>query len=308
VETPACSLDFTIGGKRIFRWVLRCPQRSCFADLALSEVERRLEGESDQTLEEGLLRAVTVDRQWPLLQSRKGFLLYIVSRYPRYLTRFEGSFEAFLASLSGRTRGTLRRKVRRFAAVSPGEQIDWRRYESADEITHFMQLAVPLARETYQARLFDGALPDSRNFEAEAMALAAAGKLRAYLLFLEGKPVAYLYTPRHGNAWHYAFLGYDEASASLSPGIVLQYLVHEYLFAEEKGGLFDFTEGEGGHKALFANECVPCCDLLVLRGSPCKQLLIRAHLFWNRTVEYLRFLAERAGVKARLRRWLRRQR
>ena len=69
--------------------------------------------------------------------------------------------------------------------------------------------------------------------------------MRAFLLFLAGEPVAYLYLPVSGRTLIYAYLGYDAEHAHLSPGTVLQMAALENLFAEKRFAYFDFTEGEG---------------------------------------------------------------
>jgi hypothetical protein len=48
---------------------------------------------------------------------------------------------------------------------------------------------------------------------------------------------------------------------------VLQLEAMRELMAERKFRLFDFTEGEGQHKRLFATGGVDCVDLLLMRPT-----------------------------------------
>ena len=95
--------------------------------------------------------------------------------------------------------------------------------------------------------------------------LAARDQVRAWLLFVDGRPVSYLYAPAEGDTLIYAYLGYDPDFAEYSPGTVLQLEAMRQLMEERRFRLFDFTEGEGQHKRLFATDGVECVDLLLVR-------------------------------------------
>lgn len=186
-----------------------------------------------------------------------------VQHYRRHFIAMQGGFEDYLANFSGKTRSTLRRKRRRFEKADGGE-LDLRCYRSEGEIAEFLSLATPLARKTYQARLLDAALPDDAESQREIRGATARDAVRAFLLFLQGEPVAYLYLPVEGTVLIYAYLGYDPAHADLSPGTVLQMGALEHLFAEQRFTHFDFTEGDGAHKALFGTDSLPCSSFVLL--------------------------------------------
>ncbi|MGZ8346377.1 MAG: GNAT family N-acetyltransferase, partial [Allosphingosinicella sp.] len=92
-------------------------------------------------------------------------------------------------------------------------------------------------------------------------------QLRGWLLFVEGRPVSYLYAPAEGETLVYAHLGYEPEFAEYSPGTVLQMEAMRQLMAERRFRLFDFTEGEGQHKRQFATDGVDCVDLMLLRPT-----------------------------------------
>ena len=58
---------------------------------------------------------------------------------------------------------------------------------------------------------------------------------------------------------------------------MLQVLALKALFAEQQFTTFDFTEGEGQHKEIFATEDRLCGDVYVLRRSFKPVLLIVLH-------------------------------
>lgn len=278
-------LKFTIASRVLLSKKLKVIRFGAFGRASFSDFHDLLPPSSAGDLDGYLIQSIEVSRDFKNeISVRDGRLVYVLEIFPRYLTHIDGTFEDFLALMSAKTRSTLRRKVRRFSELSDNLQIDWRTYETPVEIEEFFTQALPLAQVTYQARLFDGALPSADSFRQQALKMAGKGELRAYLLFLNSKPVAYLYTPLKGGVFIYAYLGYNREVAKLSPGIVLQYLVLEKIFSDKSAEYFDFTEGGGSHKALFATESKNCCNVLYLENTLRNRLLFTMHRLWNQGV------------------------
>ncbi len=123
---------------------------------------------------------------------------------------------------------------------------------------------------------------------------------------MNGHPAAYLYLPVIGDTLHYDFLGYDAAHARLSPGTVLQIQALEELMAERRFRWFDFTSGDGAHKKLFATGSIACSTLVMLRGGWRNRLTLAAGAGIDAAVGRAGNLADRWGVRARLKALLRR--
>lgn len=222
-----------------------------------------------------LVTSLPAAREAELLAGCAGLVGRVRQRYARRYAELGTDFDAYLAGFSAKSRSTLRRKLRRFAELSGGT-IDLRGYRSPAEIEEFHALARDLSRKTYQERLLDAGLPEGEEALAAMRALAARDAVRAWLLFLEDKPVAYLYAPAEGSTLIYAHLGYDPAVASHSPGTVLQLEAMRELIAEGRFRRFDFTEGDGQHKRQFATGAVECVDLLLLKPSLSNRMLLAA--------------------------------
>ncbi|MBD59605.1 MAG: GNAT family N-acetyltransferase [Citromicrobium sp.] len=224
--------------------------------------------------------------------------------FRRHYIAMDGTFEDYLARFSGKTRSTLKRKAKKFAKADGGE-LDVRAYTTQDEVARFLSLALPLSEKTYQARLLDAGLPDSDTARATMLEDADAGNMRCFLLFLDREPVAYLSLPVHGQTLVYAHLGYDPAHAALSPGTVLQMEALRMLFAEDRFRFFDFTEGDGAHKALFGTHSIECCSFLLLRRTLANRALLRARDGFDAVVERAKALLRRSASLASARRLLR---
>ena len=129
--------------------------------------------------------------------------------------------------------------------------------------------------------------------------------MRCFLLFLAGEPVAYLALPVRGQTLVYAHLGYDPAHAALSPGTVLQMEALRMLFAEERFRYFDFTEGEGAHKALFGTDSVACRSFILLRSTLANRLLLAARNGFDAAVAWAKTRLQGQGALASARKFLR---
>ncbi|RJF85456.1 GNAT family N-acetyltransferase [Sphingomonas cavernae] len=197
-----------------------------------------------------------------------GSAMMVRQRYSRRYADLAGGFDAYFAAMSSNARSALKRKAKKLDGAAT---IAVRSYRSADEIAVFHALALPLSRKTYQDRLLGAGLPAD---PAEMLRLAAADRARAWLLFADGAPIAYLYTPAEGDTLIYAFLGYDPDWAEYSPGVVLQVEAMKTVFAEARFRRFDFTEGDGQHKRQFATGAVDCVDVLLLRPGLANRALV----------------------------------
>ncbi|MFS0736525.1 GNAT family N-acetyltransferase [Sphingomonas sp. 1P06PA] len=221
-------------------------------------------------------------------------------RYTRRYADLAQGFDAYLASFSSKSRSTLLRKSRRFAERSGGA-LDVRAYRTPAEVGEFHRLARQVSALSYQEKLLDAGLPDGNAARAELGRLAAADRVRAFLLFLDGRPVSYLHLPANDDVLVYAHLGFDPAVSDLSPGGVLQLEALRLLMQEGRFVALDFTEGEGQHKRQFATGGVACADLLLLKPGILNRIAGDGLIAFDRAVAR----AKVALDSPQLRRWSR---
>ncbi|MCL2767252.1 MAG: GNAT family N-acetyltransferase [Synergistaceae bacterium] len=244
------------------------------------------------------------DGKQPRLCYVEGCLRYARSIYDRYYIDLSGSFEDYCRKFSSKTRSSLSRKVRKFRDASDGV-LDFREYHTPQQLEEFYPIARRLSACGYQERLLHLGLPSSSEFQAEMRRLAQADSVRAYLLFSRDKPAAYLYSPIRNGIVMYDHLGYDQAMAGLSPGTVLQYLALEKLFGEHRWRLFDFTEGEGAHKALFSTGNVRCADLYYFRPTLRNKSWVILHAGMESLSRGIVSALDKTGFKSRIKRFFR---
>lgn len=214
------------------------------------------------------------------------------------------TFEDYLAQFSGKTRSTLRRKARKLA-TELGGAYRTTEHRTVEEIEHFLDVALPLSAKTYQTRLLGAGLPDTPKARAIMLEAAERNEMRAFLLHGAGGPIAYLSLPVGGRTLIYAHLGYDPDWSRFSPGTVLQMEALERLFAEERYDFFDFTEGEGAHKAMFGTHSAACSSFVMLEPTLTNRALLGARAGFDATIAQAKSLAQRSGALARVRSALR---
>lgn len=293
-EAQPVRLKFEIGARTLLavrRSLVRVPltlaEARSGAVPALPPLGRGADGYSVTSLPE--------DRMGALAAAAGGMLPFVRQRYTRHHLDFAGGFDAWLAGLSSNARQGLKRKAKKIAGASGG-QLDVRRFRTEEELAAFHPVARAISATTYQERLLGSGLPDGADFLEAMHALAAADRVRAWLLYIAGEPAAYLYCPIHGDTVIYAFVGHDPRFNDWSPGAVLQLEAMQDLFGEERFTAFDFTEGEGQHKRQFATGGVACVDLLLLRPTLGNRVTIAALGGFNCTVAAAKRAVQGAGL------------
>lgn len=230
----------------------------------------------------------------PQVETASGMRPFVRQSYARHFASLDQDFETYLSGLSARSRSNLKRKRRKLEERSGGE-LDVRLYTSPARMDEFYGHARTVSALTYQERLLDAGLPGGALEKMHA--LAQQDSVRCWLLFVDGRPVSYLYAPARGECLLYAYLGYDPAFAELSPGTVLQLEAMRMLMEERRFRWFDFTEGDGQHKRQFATGSIDSVDLLLLRASLANVAAARALNGFDRGVAFAKRVVDRFGLQ-----------
>jgi CelD/BcsL family acetyltransferase involved in cellulose biosynthesis len=305
IETST-SLKFRLGEITLFSVDFPClALQAHFTTLTSEPMDASPPFESfSRGVEALMMQGHPIKEALPVLTRLASAIRYVPSQYRNHYTNLRMPFEVYLKQLSGKSRSTLVRKVRKFAELSGGT-IAWREFARPDELQQFHAFARDISRKTYQERLLDAGLPEDAEFVAHIQKLAETGQMRGYVLFLHGKPVAYISCPIVQGVLLYQHVGYDPEYRDISPGTVLQYIVLERLMSEGTHTMFDFTEGEGQHKKLFATDSLLCANIFYFRPTLRNRMLLRLHVWMGAFSEKGGNLLDRLGLKARIKRLLR---
>jgi hypothetical protein len=298
-------LRFRVGYFTI--WRLRLTLMACgispsvkktrLEDLLLDELPKGVHGY--------LITGFPAPEPRPTLTKVDEFYAYTSLQYTRYFVMLQTSFEEYSAGFKGKTRSTIRRKIKKFAEHNGGEQ-DFRIYKLPEEIDEFFDLALFLSATTYQERLLNAGLPSGTDYREQLRRKAMADEFRGYILFHESKPVSYMLLNASGSVLSYDHLGFDPSYSKWSVGTVLHWLAFEDLFSEQRFDLLDFTEGEGQHKQQFSTDSSRCATVYLLRRTPANYAIVRTHAFCVWLSKTAVRVSARLGIKQKIRVFLRR--
>lgn len=294
------TIGFDVAGRRLGRMILPLWRRSLTLEEAMAdhcpELPRLVAAAQGYKL-----RALPEQHAAELLCDRR-YLPLLRQRYERSYVDLQAGYEGWVAGLSGNTRQTLRRKHRKLAQYCGGN-VDVRVYRTPAEMEEFFPRARAISAASYQERLLASGLPE--NSLPVMLELAKHDMVRGFLLWIDGKPAAYLYAPAQGDTLLYAYLGYDERQAAHSPGSVLQLEALRLLMEEGRFRWFDFAEGGGQHKQSFASGTIASVDLLLLRPTVRNRLILWSLAAFDRAVATMRDVVDRLGLRG-LRKLIRR--
>jgi hypothetical protein len=299
--TAAIALPFRIGARTVWQVRRRLLRVTVPLDRAMTgEVPPLPPSNGDGYL----IASLPADALTPLLATQPRLKPFIRQRYRRFYAELDRGFDHWLGTLSSKSRSTLKRKVKKLIERSGGT-LDLRCYRTPGEAEEFYQHARAVSALTYQERLLRSGLPEGEQAVGAMRALAGRDAMRGWILFLEGRPIAYLYAPADGPTLIYAHLGYDPDFSDLSPGSVLQFEAMRELMEEGRFRLFDFTEGEGQHKRLFSTGGVECVDLLLLEPTPANLLAGWSLSAFDGGIEAAKALLKRLKLESLARRFRR---
>ncbi|MGI9509490.1 MAG: GNAT family N-acetyltransferase [Geminicoccaceae bacterium] len=233
-----------------------------------------------------------------------GMFAYPFYSYDRCWVATEGDFETYLASFSKTSRKGLKRRVKQLASMSGGA-LDIRHFANADVMDGFHSDARTVSAKTFQEKLMNDGLPAADAFRRYLGEMAEIDECYGSILYLDGKPISYLYCERQGPGWLAVYGGFDPAFAKLSPGTVHLFSLLEQAFGDPDCELFDFGPGRSDYKRFFATDSAPSADVLILRNTLKNRLFVIAHRMLGKVAKCGVAIAEGLQLKTLLRQKIR---
>lgn len=237
---------------------------------------------------------------------RRLLMLRLGGEFEHQFIKLPVSFQDYEAQIGSHARKHLRYAHKRLAKDVSGD-LRVARFTDIDRVPDFVTDAQKISERTYQWRLLGFGLRDAEGLSGELAFAAQNGWLRSYILYCRGEPAAFMLGYRYRHAYHYIDVGYDPAWAKWSVGSILQMEVLKDLLAgPNPPQIFDFSIGFGDHKARFGNTSRPEINLLLMKSSPRNALLATAYTAIAAIDRLVGKWAAVLGIKARIKRWLRR--
>ena len=251
-----------------------------------------------------LVRSHPIGNKLPRLRVRQNYIRYAAAQYRRFHIDLDGSFDEYMKRFSSQRRNHLKRLVKHFTTFSGG-QIKWREYKFSEEMREFHQQAREISRKTYQENLADAGMPDGGAFVDELCRLAAQDRVRGYVLFDQGKPIAYQYCPIVEDTLICDRIGYDPDYRQHAPGNILFLLIIEHAFLVRRCRRFDLGRGEFPYKETLSSGHLFCADIYYFRPTFSNALLVVSHSTLNSLWRVCAFLLDRVRLRTRLKKLIR---
>lgn len=211
---------------------------------------------------------------------------------PHHTIELPATFEEYLAKFSGKTRKTLRRRVKALAAHGGGA-LELKRIESADQVEFFVTAAAQVAPRSWQHSCIGSRIADDAPTRARLRDLAQRGLLRCYVLVCGGTPHAFSLGYQFRGVHYDVEAVHDRFVARYSPGTVMLCLMLQDLIADGRLRRYDFGTGDSGFKRQFGNARFEDAAVLLLRRSVGHRFLQYGHRVFTASVGSARRLLRR---------------
>lgn len=251
--------------------------------------------------EESALRAALSALPWPTRTLRLGR-----NDSVRWLIDLPGSFDAYLGSLPPKERKNLGWKMRK---VEKDFEVRVETFTDTSDLERFLEEGERISRQTYQWNVGQQLRNDKATLDRFRM-LAEQGRLRCYLLLLDGTPRAFARGISYGGIFHEETPGFDPDFAKYSIGTIMLLRVLQDLIENSTSKVYDFGTGGdwSGFKSRFGNRSLVCNSYYVLNTvRPRAVLLLTGHTalngMKNLTARVIRNEAVRDRIRRRLRKY-----
>jgi ribosomal protein S18 acetylase RimI-like enzyme len=184
----------------------------------------------------------------------------------RWLIELPPTLDEYLGSLTSSTRKNVRRTACRVEKEF-GDRLTLRIFREPDELDVFLAAAEAVAGRTYQRGLGVGFLgtPGQR---ARTKMLMEHGWFRGYVLYVEGRPVAFEQGELYAGRFVSLSAGYDPDYRRHRIGAYLLAKAIEELTADPGASVFDFGFGDADYKSRLAHRCTEEGDVLIYARRP----------------------------------------
>jgi CelD/BcsL family acetyltransferase involved in cellulose biosynthesis len=164
-----------------------------------------------------------------------------------------GNFDEYLRKFSGKTRSTLKRKLRQMKERSNGA-LELVRVDRGEQVEDFLRRSEAVSRHSWQFRQFGTQIVTTPVEAAAFKLLAKQGMLRSYLLRTGNDDCAFCIGWQYNGVFHYVRPAFDDRFADLSPGTILLYLMIEDLCKHEPVKRFNFFQNPNPYKRQFGTD------------------------------------------------------
>lgn len=234
------------------------------------------------------------------------FLLQQGASYKRRLCTLSERFDAYLGSLSANSRKSMKRSLKRFETEFAG-RFALEVHQDPISVSEFLERVEVVSRRTYQGRMLGLAVTRDGFIGNKTLEGARLGYTRCYLLTIDEKPVAWRVGLVTDGVFCSHHVGYDPDFEEWHPGVLMHlYSIRHMIDVSKDVKLFDFLYGDNDFKRRASNRSRDERNFYLFPRTPRGALTYASLALCNSLSGTIGRLLERAGLKARLKAFLRR--
>jgi CelD/BcsL family acetyltransferase involved in cellulose biosynthesis len=179
---------------------------------------------------------------------------YLRVTQQHYAASLPASVDEFYQGLSPKVRKNQKRQAKKLVDHFSGN-VTVRCFRHVTEIEDLIEDVGSVASKSYQRGLGVGFI-DNAHTREQLRLKAEKGWLEGYVLYLAGRPCAFVIGDINGNTFGTDYVGYDPEFASHSPGMYLVMRVIEGFCAGHHEGVneVDFGTGHAQYKQVLSNQ------------------------------------------------------
>lgn len=159
------------------------------------------------------------------------------------------TLDALLAQLSSSARQTVKRYTRKLEKEH-GDALSVRIFTRPDELDEFFRAVEPVAAKTYQ-RALGVSFGDTPAYRVRTRVSMERGWFRGYVLYLDGRPVAFHHGELFGGRFRHGRPGYDPELSHLRIGTYLLLQMIGDLCSRPDARVVDYGIGDAAYKKRF---------------------------------------------------------
>ena len=181
---------------------------------------------------------------------------------PHWLIDFPATIDDYWTKIRNSTSHikTYRKRSRQFTGTLQS-------YTAPEHVTGFLDAVASLYPHTWQCARHGLATSLCLSNPRWVEFAAKIGALRAYVLKLDGIPIAYMFNTQ----WHGQFsgveIGYDQRHYKIAPGMVMLVRIIEDMFAISTPQTVDLGFGDCDYKRHFSTRSIMTCPVLLIKRT-----------------------------------------
>jgi len=212
------------------------------------------------------------------------------------------SYDNWLSGLGGSTRRLVKRRVNKLEKEYPSE-VELRGCSCESDIQKYLDHLDELYPKTWQAKTFGGRKRNTERDLKKFHVYAEMGALRSYMLFLQGRPVAFFTGLQYRDIFEAIEIGYDSEFSSLGVGSALNYMVIKELYSQRQPKLLSFGFGENVYKEMICTDSSEAYEAYITQGK-LWAVVLRTQIALGKLEKVSRDVIIRLGIAGLIRRVL----